>query len=217
MERFFQSTGTKGFILVEKKEVVVRNFRKDVLTVHRGQTTPTFEPEEDLKEFDLRVYKLTGARTPFYFKNSNMDLLIANLEKSIVTFGLKNPTKDEKAVFYVNRYAEIAESKGLPVVISCTVSGRNYFLCARSNSVVLQESELPEEIPTKTSEFIFYMINFSPGDNGFRFESSLNLEPPEQRFCFAWDHTDPSKNVILKPHQEDVTDETMRILLSKVS
>ncbi|KAG8569263.1 hypothetical protein GDO81_014326 [Engystomops pustulosus] len=330
MEGFFlskngPSVGTNGFILDGKTKVVIRNFQKDILTVQRGETTPTFKSDshliadqatfflntykkvtgngedlpvaitckignknyllciennlvilkeselpkvitsetsefifykrnsfseatvfepsvmsgfylacsEDGRDLILKPYygdksdktaeitvamlafKGTKKRTSHYLQNSNKDFLIALPEESIATFESKNPETDEKAVFYLTTYRDTSPANSLPVVISCQVNKKNYLLCARKDSVILKQSELPEEIPTKTSEFIFYMINFSHGDNGFRFESSVNVE--SGKFCLAWNHEDPRKKLILKPYRKEETDETMRFLLIEKS
>ncbi|XP_072011906.1 interleukin-18-like isoform X2 [Engystomops pustulosus] len=114
---------------------------------------------------------------------------------------------EENVVFYENTYFEYGPGRGLPVIISCTMNEKNYLLCARSTCVFLKEKKLPKKINPKTSKFIFYKKNFSPGASGFCFDSSMN-----ECYCFAWDESDPKKHLILKYNSGEDTDETMRII-----
>ncbi|KAG9464356.1 hypothetical protein GDO78_020069 [Eleutherodactylus coqui] len=114
----------------------------------------------------------------------------------------------------MNIYRELATNDGLPVIFSCKVDNKNYLLCVQNNSVIIKESELPEEIPTETSELIFYVKEFSNGHSAFCFESSLKFEPPtEQRFCLAWNKDDPVKKLILKPYYEGRINESINFFI----
>ncbi|KAM3922924.1 uncharacterized protein RB166_011991 [Leptodactylus fuscus] len=143
---------------------------------------------------------------PYHFRNIHSDLLIANPTDSIATFKSDGHPEGEQAVFYLNTYkSNDMSSNALPVAISCHVGEKNYILCVQSNSVILKEGNLPEVIPSMTSEYIFYANEFSaaqPDNHLLKFESSC------ERQCFlGWQTTDPEKKLMLKKEVNDV-DET---------
>ncbi|XP_066462289.1 uncharacterized protein [Eleutherodactylus coqui] len=149
---------------------------------------------------------------PYHILNSHDDFLTAQPEESIATFESDGDAKGERAMFYMNIYREYDSGNGLPVVFSCRVDNKNYLLSAASNSVSLKEGGLPSEIPTKTSEFIFYIIDFSSGQKALRFESSA-----AQKCCLAWSVQDPKKTLILNLYHEGAINERMSFFVEDQS
>ncbi|XP_066462291.1 interleukin-18-like [Eleutherodactylus coqui] len=197
-----------------KTPYYILNSHDDFLTAHPEESTAIFKSDEDLKEIievtyamNFNVNKFRG-KTPYHIQNSHDDFLTAHPEESIATFESDGDTKGERAMFYVNRYSEYDSGNGLPVVFSCRVDNKNYLLSAASNSVSLKEGGLPSEIPTKTSEFIFYIIEFSTARNALRFESSA-----VQKFCLAWSVQDTKKMLVLNPYHEDAINERMSFFI----
>ncbi|XP_066462288.1 uncharacterized protein [Eleutherodactylus coqui] len=170
-----------------------------------------FEIIEVMPALNFKVNDFSG-KAPYYIQNSHDDFLTAHPEESIATFESDGDTKGERAMFYVNRYNEYDSGNGLPVVFSCRVDNKNYLLSAASNSVSLKEGGLPSEIPTKTSEFIFYIIDFSSGQEALRFESSA-----AQKFCLAWSVQDTKKTLVLNQYHEDAINERMNFYIEDKS
>ncbi|XP_063797965.1 interleukin-18-like isoform X2 [Pseudophryne corroboree] len=182
-----------------------------------GRFIPTDLAENFLKHDDeTDAFKWTQNapinEIPLMFKNYNNERLIACPEESIATFQPVDETDDprEKAMFFLHTYRELANHhKGMPVAISCKISNKEYLMCATSNSsITIKECELPKEIPSKTSEFIFYQKVFSTEQTSFRFESSVN-----QDFYLAYSTEHHVKKLFLKHCPEGEIDETIMIIL----
>ncbi|XP_072011907.1 interleukin-18-like isoform X3 [Engystomops pustulosus] len=195
--QIFESSIKMGFYLASSEDG--RNLILKPYDIHAFDETTLISIVE-------RVFVYTGESTPYYFKNYD-NFLVAHPEKCYLTFESEKPPEEENVVFYENTYFEYGPGRGLPVIISCTMNEKNYLLCARSTCVFLKEKKLPKKINPKTSKFIFYKKNFSPGASGFCFDSSMN-----ECYCFAWDESDPKKHLILKYNSGEDTDETMRII-----
>ncbi|XP_069804099.1 uncharacterized protein [Dendropsophus ebraccatus] len=165
-----------------------------------------------LKAVRLEAFKgVPMAPIPCHFWNNHNDLLIAHPEQSVVKFEPEAHVEAEKATFFQDIYSELAfTNKGTPMAISCKVNNKTYLLCVQNNSVVLKENKLPPQIPTKTSELIFYKRFFSDGQSSYRFESSF----PENH-CLAWTTEGPEKKLILKPYSGNGIDETMKFELQE--
>ncbi|XP_073441213.1 interleukin-18-like isoform X2 [Dendrobates tinctorius] len=163
-------------------------------------------------EFD--AFKMSAGRQngfPRIIKNELDELLIVHPEKSHAIFEPVQDTGAEQATFYLHKYRDNAHGRdGLPVTISCKIGKRNYILKAgniESDAVYVEEHKLPSEIPTKTSEFIFYLQEFSIGCESFCFESSM-----KEGFFLAW-NKDKEKKLILKPKPKVSIDETLNFFL----
>ncbi|XP_075047193.1 interleukin-18-like [Mixophyes fleayi] len=152
---------------------------------------------------------------PLKFRNYHNELLIAHPGKSIATFESVDKVEDavEKAKFFLHQYREHASHQsGMPVAISCKIANKKYLMSATSDcSINFKESELPNEIPSKTSEFIFYQKVFSTGQESFRFESSL-----KQDFYLAYSMEKGEKELVLKYCAKHVIDETIKIFVDDI-
>ncbi|XP_056400757.1 uncharacterized protein LOC130294632 isoform X2 [Hyla sarda] len=129
-------------------------------------------------------------------KNFENCPLTAYPEQSIITF--KSDVQGERARISLDIYKDVIGGKdGVPVVISCELNDKTYLLCVESDSVILKEIEVPEIIPSETSEFIFFKRNLC---EKFRtFESSSM-----SGFFLALSEEDQS--LTLKPYDEDKQD-----------
>ncbi|KAM3922926.1 interleukin-18-like [Leptodactylus fuscus] len=175
---------------------------------------------DETAKFDFKILVLHSfvkqpdpPNIPYHFRNIHSDLLIANPRDSIATFKSDGHPEGEQAVFYLNTYrSNDMSSNALPVAISCHVGRKNYILCVQSNSVILKEGKLPEIIASRTSEYIFYVTEFSdpqPDNHLLKFESSS-----EQKCFLAWQTTDLERKLILKKEVNDI-DETKRFALKE--
>ncbi|XP_077113557.1 interleukin-18-like [Ranitomeya variabilis] len=161
-------------------------------------------------EFD--AFKMSAGSQngfPQIIKNELDELLIVHTEKSHAIFEPVQDTVAERVTFYLHKYRDNAHGRdGLPVTISCKIEKRNYVLKVgnvESDAVYVEEHKLPPEIPTKTSELIFYLQEFSSGCESFCFESSL-----KKGFFLAWNK---EKKLILKPKPKVSIDETLNFFL----
>ncbi|KAM4016517.1 interleukin-18-like isoform 1-T2 [Anomaloglossus baeobatrachus] len=166
------------------------------------------EKRHSFDEIDAFKMSLNMQRVfPQVIKNGLNELLIAHPEKAHAIFEPDEDTTAEQAAFYLHKYREDAHHRfGLPVTISCKIGNRNYVLKvgnSESDAVYVEEQVLPKEIPSTTSELIFYLQEFSIGHPYFCFESSL-----KEGFCLAWN---AEKKLILKP--KGSLDETISFLL----
>ncbi|XP_040282514.1 uncharacterized protein LOC120996577 [Bufo bufo] len=136
--------------------------------------------------------------------NFQKDLLVAHPEEGTAIFESDVDAGAEQATFYLETYKEIGDGNSIPVAISCQIGSTNYLLCIESNSVILKETELPEEIPEEASEYIFYKRDCD--DENVTFESSV-----ERGFCLGCSEDDQC--LVLKPYLEDEFDASKAFLL----
>ncbi|XP_069804010.1 uncharacterized protein [Dendropsophus ebraccatus] len=204
--RTFESSVESGYFLAWSKEdrsLGLRPYDQDKL-----DESAAFY----LIPADTRVFK--GDPTtpiPSHVWNNHNELLIAHPEQSIVKFEPEPHIEAEKATFFQDIYRELAvTNKGTPMAMSCKVDNKTYLLCVENNSVILKEDKLPAEIPTKTSELIFYKRFFSDGQSSYCFESSFI-----ENHCLAWNTEGPEKKLILKPYSGNGIDETMKFDLQE--
>ncbi|XP_075694888.1 uncharacterized protein LOC142661391 [Rhinoderma darwinii] len=145
--------------------------------------------------------------------NVHENLLIAQPEKFTAIFGSNEDAGAKETMFFLNIYNEGADhNSGLPVTISHELDESNYVLCVENDSVIFKKTPVPVEIPEKTSEFIFYIKEFSVGDSSYYLESSL-----KPGFCLSWSTEDPEKKLMLKPYPQDGKDETLSFILNEKS
>ncbi|KAG8569265.1 hypothetical protein GDO81_014328 [Engystomops pustulosus] len=153
----------------------------------------------------FKKHKQIGFGTIKIDYQKNDHLLIANPEKRTATFEPLQSTEVERAIFHLYAYKENKSNRGgLPVAIICKIGNNNYTLKAESNSVIFVDHPLPQKIPEEKSGFIFYMKNFSPGNDCFKFESSV-----QNNFYLSWNE---NKELILKECNEQL-DETISFFL----
>ncbi|KAM4015427.1 interleukin-18-like [Anomaloglossus baeobatrachus] len=161
----------------------------------------------------LNAFKVRGEIRRF-IKNELNELLLVKPEESMAIFEPAGKTKGTQEVniveqdrFYIHKCRKDSGIiYGLPVIISCKIGNINYILEASNteiNTVNVTECQLPQQIPSDASGLVFYMQDFSEGQQSHCFESSL-----KKGFYLAWNK---EKKLILK-HRVP-SDETMSFWL----
>ncbi|XP_066465456.1 uncharacterized protein [Eleutherodactylus coqui] len=204
----FESSAKRGFFLAcsdDGRNLILKR------PTEADKTTSFFMALAfDNSIMGFKPYDLEG-KMPCHIRNAHDYLLVVHPEESVATFELDGDAKGEEAMFYMNIYKELAFNDGLPVIFSCEIDNKNYLLCVEKNSVIIKKGELPREIPSKTSELIFYAKEFSAGYGAYRLESSLRFGPSlEQIFCLAWNK---EKKLILKLYREGSINEAVSFFI----
>ncbi|KAM5141601.1 interleukin-18 [Mantella aurantiaca] len=151
---------------------------------------------------------------PCSFKNIFNQILIPYPEESFAAFQScesEEETDGTQPTFFLKIYRELAwHAKGLAVAISVKKNNENYIVSVNSDSSIsFKQCELPQDIPGKGSEIIFYQKVFCTGHpNAFRFESSL-----KQNFYLGFSADDSNKKLVLKHCPRDQLDETIKFIL----
>ncbi|KAE8592638.1 hypothetical protein XENTR_v10018829 [Xenopus tropicalis] len=119
--------------------------------------------------------------------------------------------EENQATFLLHRYRENYQHQhGLAVVISKITDNKKYIMCSSSNGEVsFKERELPKNIESQESEYIFYQRTFSDGSSSLRFESSV-----KKNFYLAYEETESFQKLILKHCPPGDLDETISMDIS---
>ncbi|XP_075694893.1 uncharacterized protein LOC142661393 [Rhinoderma darwinii] len=203
----FESSLNRGFCLawsLEDQNLMLKPCPTDEL----DETTLFF------LDSDRDIYFVEGLKPNEKFVcnilNVHENLLIAQPEKFTAVFASNADAGAKETMFFLNIYNEDADhNSGLPVTISHELDKSNYVLCVENDSVIFKKTEELGDIPGKTSEFIFYIKEFSVGDSSYYLESSL-----KPGFCLSWSTEDPEKKLMLKPYPQDGKDETLSFIIN---
>ncbi|XP_077313826.1 interleukin-18-like [Lithobates pipiens] len=147
---------------------------------------------------------------PCNLKNIFNQILIPYPEKCFAAFQACRTEEEpdgSQPIFFLKKYKELAwHDRGLAVAITFKENNKNYVVSVNSDSsIVLNQCELPQDIPGMQSEIIFYQKVFrEEHPNSFRFESSL-----KQNFYLGFSADDYNKKLVLKHLPGDNLDETI--------
>ncbi|XP_053307694.1 interleukin-18-like [Spea bombifrons] len=161
------------------------------------------------QEDEVDAFRLVTPTNPAEISIQNIDqrtLITEKTEKNFTAQFVKNDS-DNQSKFLLYTYKETLPPRGIPVLFSATIDNKRFLMCCdNDSSIYFKKEELPIDISSKHSEFIFYQRSFSAGHTSFSFESSV-----KQNFYLAFEEEGNIQKLILKHCPPGKLDETIQM------
>ncbi|KAM8927668.1 interleukin-18-like [Pelodytes ibericus] len=169
-------------------------------------------------EVDAFKRPFSPAPGPKYLQNCDYSLLIAysgiNEEDSGAEFKSYYDVSASQAKFFLHPFRENGQHRdGIPVLISVDIDNKNYIMySAADDSVHFKRNDVPIDIPSTKSEFIFYQKAFSAGHTSLCFESSM-----KQHFYLSFEKENNDQPLVLKYCPPGELNETIKIFCKRAT